>query len=133
MRQVQKVRVNLLEEAMRRHQESLLDLLSEGAYNAIPFPLHIDRLYTAKSLPTPLELDGIKAIALDGQYDQVILSVEEGHKWKLLRQHLRRDKLYTHLKRWKQTMLEVDSEEVWPATQNGGKLYKHENGALVCP
>ena len=105
LRQVQKVRVNLLEEAMRKHQESLLDLLSEGAQRAKPLPLHIDEMYTAKSLPTPLGFDGKQAIAIDNQYDQVILSIEEGHKWELLKQHMRKDKLYTYLKRWKQTML----------------------------
>jgi len=105
MRQVQKVRVNLLEEAMRKHQESLLDLLSEGAQRAGPLPLHIDEIYTAKSPPTPLGLDGKQAIAIDVRYDQVILAVEESHRWELLRQHLRRDRLYTHLRHWKQTML----------------------------
>lgn len=95
------VRSDLLRDALKRHQEDLLDLVDRVVATMQTTPVHIDRI-SQDSMPSTIAgLDGVRAVSSDGVYREVTLDAEKELLWELLGAHVGRDKAYRHLARWK--------------------------------
>jgi len=100
-------KTDLLKEALRAHNETLLSTIqSIIPVITLPSPGQIIHLGTSRE-PTLIPISGGKAKYEDGRQIKVIaitLDMESQPEWGLLAEHLRRDRLWRALSRWKETL-----------------------------
>lgn len=103
-------RTDLLREAIKRHQEDLLQFVAQTADSIQPLPVHIESLLDSAGPPVSLPINGIRVSASELTYDEVELTVEEDIRWGLLKSHLGNDHAYALINRWKRAVIrEVNS------------------------
>jgi hypothetical protein len=95
------VRSDLLRDALKRHQEDMLDLVDRVVASMRTTPIHIDSIHQGSTPSAIAGLVGVKGVASDGVYGKVTLDAEKELLWELLGAHIGRDKAYRHLARWK--------------------------------
>ena len=100
------VRVEVLREGLRKHQEVLLETLSKAAVAIAPMPLHIEEMYRFNQGVPALSLEGLDVLSSEDGYAGAELDVELDFAWQLLRQHLGKIKAFTYLSRWKSAVVE---------------------------
>ena len=100
------VRVEVLREGLRKHQEVLLEALSRAAKAIIPMPVHIEEIYRPNQGIPALRLEGLDVLYSEDGYVGVELHVEHDFVWQLLRQHLGKIKAVNYLSRWKSAVVE---------------------------
>ena len=100
------VRIEVLKEGIRKHQEVLLETLSKAAEAIVPMPVHMDELYFPNSAISSLRLEGLYVIASEEGYAALELDIEQDFVWQLLRQHLGKIKVFNYLSRWKSVVVE---------------------------
>lgn len=105
-RQTKQIALELLKEGMKIHQQDLLDISGRIAEVAEPLPLHIEGLYSALAVRSPLKLGALQVHMSDGQFGLLVLDVEKEFSWQLLLEHLGKDKAIKMLERWKSAVLE---------------------------
>ena len=100
------VRIEVLKEGIRKHQEVLLEALSRAVEAIAPMPVHIEEIYLFKKGAPDLSLQGLDILFSEDGYVGVELDVEKNFVWQLLRQHLGNIKAFTYLSRWKSAVVE---------------------------
>lgn len=95
------VRSDLLRDALKRHQDDMLDLVDRVSALMRTSYLHIDRIHHGLTPSTIPGLDGVRAAVAEGMYQEVTLDAERELLWELLGAHVGRDKAYRHLTQWK--------------------------------
>lgn len=100
------VRIEVLREGLRKHQEVLLETLSKAAAAIAPMPLHIEEIYHFNQGVPALSLEGLDVLSSEDGYAGVELDVQQDFLWQLIRQHLGKIKAFTYLSRWKSAVVE---------------------------
>ncbi len=100
------VRVEVLREGLRKHQEVLLETLSKASAAIAPMPLHIEEIYRFDQGVPALSLEGLDVLSSEDGYAGVELDVQQDFLWQLIRQHLGKIKAFTYLSRWKSAVVE---------------------------
>ena len=100
------VRVEVLREGLRKHQEVLLEALSRAAQAIIPMPVHIEEIYHPNQGIHALRIERLSVHVSEDGYVSLELDVELDFVWQLLRQHLGKIKAFNYLSRWKSAVVE---------------------------
>jgi hypothetical protein len=104
-RQTAEAKIELLKDGLRRHQEELLGVLGQASNAIQPLPTQIDLHYPGVPPPPVLALEGAEVHLSGGRYTEVILDVEKGFPWGLLREHLGNDRAILRLGNWRRAVL----------------------------
>ena len=104
-RQTAEAKIELLKDGLRRHQEELLGVLGQASNAIQPVPTKIDLHYPGVPPPPVLSLEGAEVHLHGERYSEVILDVEKGFPWGLLREHLGNDRAMLRLGHWKKVVL----------------------------
>ncbi len=100
------VRIEVLKEGLRKHQEVLLGVMSRAAEAIVPMPVHIEEIYRPNQGIPALRLERLSIHVSEDGYVGLELDVEQDFVWQLLRQHLGKIKAFNYLSRWKSAVVE---------------------------
>lgn len=95
------VRSDLLREALKKHQEDMLDVVDRVVDAMRTTPVHIDRIHQGSMPSTFAGMRGVRVATSKSVYVDVSLDAEKELLWELLGAHMGKDKAYRHLALWK--------------------------------
>ena len=129
-RRLSSVEAEILRDALLKHQEQLMGVLKNIAAMLVMPPYNLEIREEADGTLAPIPLPGATAEHISGEKMALEIHGEAKLEWELLKEHLKREKLWNHLNQWRKALLDHVLAR-WQFRQVVRKLLEKEGLKLV--
>lgn len=100
----QAARMELLKDALQNHQKALLGIIDDVLSALVPLPTNLELPLQRHYTPVTIPLSGA-TVSYDSEKGWIVTLEDEGTAlWGLVREHLRRDRMWNALNRWEKAI-----------------------------
>lgn len=96
--------IELLKEALRKHQDTLLGIIYDLLSALVVPPPNLQFGWQRDDTSLRIQLSGVAASHESGMGCTVTLNAKEKPMWELLREHLKRDRMWSTLAQWEEDL-----------------------------